>query len=299
MADSVLKVMYVETFVVKSEKHERSYDASKPDVAVKKFLNYLRLHREERPTILLVKGEKETWLAEAEWYTGKFEDGVMACGAEGEWWKFKGLRRMQWLEKLIWKKCQENSSLKEFGYVTAEDPFMELDYKLSCLWCSTVEELKEAFLQYDAFRSCLIYKDLVFVNQVNGGWEAWTLKRFGDRLIGFESITMQLIIKEGTHDGLSFEQYVKKLQSLTQRQVEHYLENCEFGVPQSKACEDDACQNCDYRKVQGDDVICVWCPNCGSKMRAPTVEEVGFGVVDLLCPVCGGTAVEEGASEES
>lgn len=85
----------METFVVKSEKHERSYEASKPEVAVKKFLNYLRLHRQERPTLLLVEGETGTWRAEAEWYKGKFKDGVIAHGVEGEWWRFKGLRKME------------------------------------------------------------------------------------------------------------------------------------------------------------------------------------------------------------
>lgn len=134
-------------------------------------------------------------------------------------------REKKKLEALIWKKCQENNFLKEFGYYTREDPFMEIDYTLSCLWCTTIEELKRAFMQYDAFRTCFIFKDLIFVNQTaGGGWEAWTLKRFGDELIDFESISMQLIIKEGTHDGLTFEQYIEKLQSLSREQVIHYLE---------------------------------------------------------------------------
>ena len=36
------------------------------------------------------------------------------------------------------------------------------------------------------------------------------------------------------------------------------------------------------------------CGNCGSKLRKPRVDEVGFGCVDLLCPVCGITYTREG-----
>jgi hypothetical protein len=59
---------------------------------------------------------------------------------------------------------------------------------------------------------------------LGGGWEAWTLKRFGDLLIDFESISMELIIESGSHDGKTFEQYIEDLNNLTQYQVEHYLE---------------------------------------------------------------------------
>jgi hypothetical protein len=71
----------------------------------------------------------------------------------------------------------------------------------------------------------LVYKDLVFINStLGGGWEAWTLKRFGKKLIAFESISIELIIDSGTHDGLTFEQYIEQLNNLTETQVEHYLE---------------------------------------------------------------------------
>jgi len=29
------------------------------------------------------------------------------------------------------------------------------------------------------------------------------------------------------------------------------------------------------------------CRNCQSKLRKPRLDEVGYGSVDLLCPVCG------------
>jgi len=124
----------------------------------------------------------------------------------------------------IWKKCQENPFVKAFGYYANEDPFIEVNYPLSFHVCKTIEELKQAFMMYDAFRQCFIYKNLIFVNQtVGGGWEAWTLKKFGDELVAFESISMRLIIKEGTHDGLNFEEYIGFLLSVTKEQCENWL----------------------------------------------------------------------------
>jgi len=132
-----------------------------------------------------------------------------------------------WLfQQKILAKMQENEYTRRFWSIFAMDGDPMLDAEEpSFYWVETVEDLKTAFMSYDAFRQVFIYKNLVFVNQtVGGGWEAWTLKRFGDELIAFESISMQLIIKDGkTHDGLSFEQYIEHLQSLTRWKVEHYL----------------------------------------------------------------------------
>jgi hypothetical protein len=41
------------------------------------------------------------------------------------------------------------------------------------------------------------HHDLIFVNQVNGGDEWWTLKINGDQLVPFESITFRHIIARG------------------------------------------------------------------------------------------------------
>lgn len=132
------------------------------------------------------------------------------------------------IEKLIWEKCQENTFLKVFGYFTKDDPFMELDYKLSCSWVDTVEELKQGFKSSNAFRCCLIYKDLIFVNSdTSGYWEAWTLKKFGEELIPFESISMDLIIEKGTYDGLTFEEYIEEMQAMTREQCVNYFEYCD------------------------------------------------------------------------
>jgi len=129
-------------------------------------------------------------------------------------------------EKEIQKKCQEDDFVKDFGYYYLQgDIMVDVANPLSIHKCKTIRELKEAFMQYDAFRQCFIYQNLVFVNStLGGGWEAWTLKKFGEKLISFESISMQQIIKEGTHVGLTFEEYIEQLLNLTKEQVAHYLE---------------------------------------------------------------------------
>jgi hypothetical protein len=132
-------------------------------------------------------------------------------------------------EQKILAKMQENEYTKRFWSVFAKDgdPMLDVE-EPSFYWVESIEDLKAAFMMYEAFRQVFIFKDLIFVNQtVGGGWEAWTLKQFRDELIPFESISMQLIIKEGTHDGLSFEQYIEKLQHLTRFQVIHYLDGQE------------------------------------------------------------------------
>lgn len=126
-------------------------------------------------------------------------------------------------QKII-EAMQTNTFTKRFwGYYAKQgDPMADME-EPSFFFVETLADLKRAFMSYDGYRQTLIYKDLV--NQtVGGGWEAWTLKRFGDELIAFESISMQLIIEEGkTHDKLTFEQYIEQMQAMTRDQVENYL----------------------------------------------------------------------------
>jgi len=129
----------------------------------------------------------------------------------------------------ILEKMQTNTYTKRFWshFAKQGDPMVDAE-EPSFFFVDNLAELKKAFMTYDAYRQTLIYKDLVFVNQtVGGGWEAWTLKRFGDELIEFESISMQHIIENGkTHNGLTFEQYIEQLQAMTREQCENYLQNC-------------------------------------------------------------------------
>lgn len=40
------------------------------------------------------------------------------------------------------------------------------------------------------------------------------------------------------------------------KQANHLV--CPFGVKQDEACENDVCQDCEYRSVVGKDIICQW-----------------------------------------
>ena len=67
--------------------HIRYYSASRPDVAVKKYLNYLRRYTDSRPTEVKVSWNNHEAKAEVQWYEGKLEDGVLKSDHTGTWWK--------------------------------------------------------------------------------------------------------------------------------------------------------------------------------------------------------------------
>ena len=104
-------------------------------------------------------------------------------------------------------------------YASDGDPMVDANNEFNIGRYDSLEELKKAFMMYDAHRQCFIYQNLVFINStLGGGWEAWTLKKFGDELIAFESISMGLIIKRGSCDGETFEQYIERLLKATKEQ---------------------------------------------------------------------------------
>jgi len=79
-------VNLVENYTVRAADIERTYLCGSPEVASKRFLNYLRLYREERPTKLEITKGEQKFEAEVEWYFGKLEESSFT-GAEGEWWR--------------------------------------------------------------------------------------------------------------------------------------------------------------------------------------------------------------------
>jgi hypothetical protein len=135
------------------------------------------------------------------------------------------------LEKLIRAKCEENAFVrsKKSYYAEDGDPSIDegSDYRLRFSYFDDIQKLKHAFVNYGMLRSVYIYKDLIFVNSTHGGgWEAWTMKRFGDKLLAFESITMELIIESGTESNgkkETFEEYIERLNGLTENQVFFYM----------------------------------------------------------------------------
>lgn len=100
------------------------------------------------------------------------------------------------------RKCQENIWIKVGGAEFEPEGFCcESDYEYGLTRFDDIEMLK-AFFEHGnwAIRQGVQYQDLIFVQQVNGGDEWWTLKVTDDKLVAFESITMKLVIERGTFE---------------------------------------------------------------------------------------------------
>jgi hypothetical protein len=110
--------------------------------------------------------------------------------------------RLQFVDKdtkaeLI-KKCQKNGWLKRNGY-EFKDGFLDEwseDYEYSFVKTDEIDVLRSYF-EYGnwSIRQGILYKDLAFINQVNGGDEWWTLKKFDNEWLDFESISCGFIIR--------------------------------------------------------------------------------------------------------
>lgn len=107
------------------------------------------------------------------------------------------------------KKCQENGWLKKGGYDFEDDPFFDLDSPYIFVRSKDLDTL-ELFFDHKnwAIRQGIVYENLAFINQINGGDEWWTLKFDEDngKWVAFESITMHIFIKDG-----SFRDLVERL----------------------------------------------------------------------------------------
>ena len=98
-------------------------------------------------------------------------------------------------EELV-EKCQENGWLKVGGFDWQDDPFLE-EYPYEFSRTDSVDRLREALGSGNwAIRQGFCYRDLAFIQQVNGGDEWWTLKRDGDAWTGFESWSFGAIAQE-------------------------------------------------------------------------------------------------------
>lgn len=74
-------------------------------------------------------------------------------------------------------KCQENDWLKRGGIAWEDDPYME-EYPYSFDRCFSMQDLQDFFKQGNwPIRKGVVYGDLAFIQQVNGGDEWWTLKK--------------------------------------------------------------------------------------------------------------------------
>lgn len=137
-------------------------------------------------------------------------------------WPLEHKRKFQskiWTKDEITEKMQHNDWLKRGGVDFAEDPCMESDYRFGNYYvCNTIEELKKAFLFGNwAIRQGFLYQNLGFINQVNGGDEWWTIKKFEDgKIVAFESMSMKRIIE--SHPEGYFEDLIAQLLKASKEQ---------------------------------------------------------------------------------
>ena len=94
------------------------------------------------------------------------------------------------------EKCQENGWLKVGGFDWQDDPFLE-EYPYEFSRTDSVDRLREALGSGNwAIRQGFCYRDLAFIQQVNGGDEWWTLKRTDAGWLAFESWSFGRIVQE-------------------------------------------------------------------------------------------------------
>lgn len=114
------------------------------------------------------------------------------------------------------EKCQENGWLKVGGYDWQDDPFLE-EYPYEFSRIDDIDALREYFERGNwAIRQGVVFGDLAFVNQVNGGDEWWTLKRDGRDWLAFESTSFALLIEAKGRS--AFDTLVRSMQLATPAQ---------------------------------------------------------------------------------
>lgn len=124
------------------------------------------------------------------------------------------------------QKCQENGWLKRGGYDWQDDPWLE-EYPYDFSRASTIEELASFFSNGNwAIRQGVLFGDLAFIQQVNGGDEWWTLKRLPDgSWLDFESYTMSYILP----DMSNFTRKIASMQLATPEECKHL----EYSIPKT------------------------------------------------------------------
>lgn len=114
------------------------------------------------------------------------------------------------------EKCRENGWLKVGGYDWQDDPFLE-EYPYEFCRIDDIDALREYFERGNwAIRQGVVFGDLAFINQVNGGDEWWTLKRDGEGWMAFESTSFAYVIE--AKGRAAFETLVRSMQLATPAQ---------------------------------------------------------------------------------
>jgi hypothetical protein len=112
--------------------------------------------------------------------------------------------------KQLEDKCQENGWLMRGGYDWQDDPYLE-EYPYEFCTAPDMESLTSFFEHGNwAIRQGIVFDDLAFIQQVNGGDEWWTLKRGGDGWVDFESVSCEHII---AHSKSDFERLIASMRA--------------------------------------------------------------------------------------
>lgn len=99
-------------------------------------------------------------------------------------------------QKSLEAACQQNGWLRRGGYDWQDDPYLE-EYPYEFDRCFSMDDLSDFFSHGNwAIRQGVLYGDLAFIQQVNGGDEWWTLKQAGDDWLPFESVSFGAIAKD-------------------------------------------------------------------------------------------------------
>jgi hypothetical protein len=78
----------------------------------------------------------------------------------------------------LWRLCQRNDWIKVMGFPFQDDPCLELDCPYTFSKVESLEVLKLFFEHGNwAIRQGVVYGNLFFCNQVNGGDEWWSATR--------------------------------------------------------------------------------------------------------------------------
>lgn len=94
--------------------------------------------------------------------------------------------------------CQENIWVKKGAEFFRENVGAERDYPYSFVVAQSLTQLRDFFIHGNwAIRNGIVFGDLAFINQVNGGDEWWALKCFEDTWCAFDSISFSPIIQRG------------------------------------------------------------------------------------------------------
>ena len=106
--------------------------------------------------------------------------------------------------------CSGRFAMQDGDFITEEDRLNRNSFATF----TDLEKLKADMANTNwCLGSSFIYHDLCFMNQVDGGGEWLTIKRFDDEAIAFESISMHLVIEDG-----EFENLIRRLEAATKEQ---------------------------------------------------------------------------------